>query len=60
MEDHGTVVESRFKLMRERIEAMKEIWTKSKTQYHHDMVDLPEMMTWPNPVQKPLSADPAQ
>ena len=30
MEDHGTVFETRFKLMRERIEAMKEIWTKSK------------------------------
>ena len=39
--------------MRERIEAMKEIWTKSKTEYHDDMVDFPEMMTWPKPVQKP-------
>ena len=53
MEDHGTVFETRFKLMRERIEAMKEIWTKSKAQYHGDMVDFPEMMTWPKPVQKP-------
>ena len=53
MEDHGTVFESRFKLMRERIEAMKEIWTKSKAEYHGDMVDFPEMMTWPKPVQKP-------
>src|SRR6266704_4647217 len=47
MEDHGTVFETRFKLMRERIEAMKEIWTKSKAEYHGDMVDFPEMMTWP-------------
>src|SRR6058998_1293619 len=53
MEDHGTVYETRFKLMRERIEAMKEIWTKSKAQYHGDMVDFPEMMTSPKPVQKP-------
>ena len=30
MEDHGTVFESRFKLMRERIEAMKEIWTNPR------------------------------
>src|ERR1700726_1702258 len=29
MEDHGTVFKTRFKLMRERVEAMKEIWTKS-------------------------------
>jgi probable F420-dependent oxidoreductase len=53
MEDHGTVFETRFKLMRERIEAMKEIWTKSKAEYHGDMVDFPEMMVWPKPVQKP-------
>jgi probable F420-dependent oxidoreductase len=53
MEDHGTVFETRFKLMRERIEAMKEIWTRSKAEYHGDMVDFPEMMTWPKPVQKP-------
>ena len=53
MEDHGTVFETRFKLMRERIEAMKEIWTKPKAEYHGDMVDFPEMMTWPKPVQKP-------
>jgi alkanesulfonate monooxygenase SsuD/methylene tetrahydromethanopterin reductase-like flavin-dependent oxidoreductase (luciferase family) len=58
MEDHGTVFESRFKLMRERIEAMKEIWTKSKPQYHHDMVDFPEMMSWPKPVQKPYPTIP--
>jgi len=28
MEDHGTVFKSRFQLLRERILAMKEIWTK--------------------------------
>jgi hypothetical protein len=53
MEDHGTVFETRVKLMRERIEAMKEIWTKSKAECHGDVVDFPEMMTWPKPVQKP-------
>jgi len=60
MEDHGTVFETRFKLMRERIEAMTEIWTKSKAECHGDMVDFPEMMTWPKPVQKALSADPGR
>ena len=53
MEDHGTVYATRFKLLRERIEALKEIWTKSKAEYLGDMVDLPEMMTWPKPVQTP-------
>jgi probable F420-dependent oxidoreductase len=53
MEDHGTEFKTRFKLMRERIEAMKEIWTKSKPEYHGDLVDFPQMMSWPKPVQKP-------
>ncbi|HEX9534292.1 MAG TPA: hypothetical protein VF924_02365 [Stellaceae bacterium] len=38
--------------MCERIEAM-EIWTKTKAEYHGEMVDFPEMMAWPKPVQKP-------
>ena len=53
MADHGTEFRTRFKLMRERIEAMKEIWTKTKTEYHGEMVDFAEMMAWPKPVQKP-------
>lgn len=34
MANHGTVFASRHKLARERVEAMKEIWTKSKAEYH--------------------------
>jgi len=53
MADHGTEFRTRFKLLRERIEAMKEIWTKEKAEYHGDMVGFSEMMAWPKPVQKP-------
>src|SRR5712671_5054258 len=53
MEDHGTVYETRTLKMREQIEAMKEIWTKSKPEYHGKIVNFPPMMTWPKPVQKP-------
>src|SRR6266446_1985379 len=53
MEDHGTVYETRALKMREQIEAMKEIWTKEKPQYHGEIVDFPPMTTWPKPVQKP-------
>jgi probable F420-dependent oxidoreductase len=53
MEDHGTVYETRTKKMREQIEAMKEIWTKEKPEYHGEIVDFSPMMTWPKPVQKP-------
>jgi len=53
MENHGTVFETRAKLVRERIEAMKLIWTKSKPEYHGEFVKFDPMMTWPKPVQKP-------
>jgi len=53
LEDHGTVHATRFKKMREQIEAMKAIWTETKPEYHGDIVDFPAMMTWPKPVQKP-------
>jgi len=53
MEDHGTVFASRFKRMREQIEAMTEIWTKEKPEYHGEIVGFPPMMTWPKPKQKP-------
>jgi alkanesulfonate monooxygenase SsuD/methylene tetrahydromethanopterin reductase-like flavin-dependent oxidoreductase (luciferase family) len=53
MADHGTEFQTRFKLMRERIEAMKEMWTKDAAEYHGDMVDFPPMAAWPKPVQKP-------
>src|SRR6202051_1584583 len=54
MEDHGTVFATRFKRMREQVEAMREVWTKSKPEYHGELVDFPPMMPWPKPVQNPL------
>ena len=53
MANHGTVFETRHKLARERVEAMKEIWTKSKAEYHGEFVNFDPMMTWPKPIQKP-------
>ena len=53
MENHGTAFATRHKLVRERIEAMKVIWTKSKAEYHGEMVDFDPLMAWPKPVQKP-------
>src|ERR671930_1749826 len=53
MADHGTDFKSRFALMRERVEAMKAIWTQSKPEYHGEFVSFPPMMTWPKPIQKP-------
>ena len=53
MEDHGTVYASRFKRVRESIEAMKEIWTKEAAEYHGEFVNFDPMIARPKPVQKP-------
>ncbi|MGH7031995.1 MAG: LLM class flavin-dependent oxidoreductase, partial [Stellaceae bacterium] len=53
MENHGTVYASRFKRMRESIEAMKEIWTKEKAEYHGEFANFDPMIARPKPVQKP-------
>jgi probable F420-dependent oxidoreductase len=53
MADHGTVFKTRFKKMREQVEAMRAIWTQSEPEYHGEIVDFPKMRTWPKPVQQP-------
>ena len=53
MADHGTVFKTRFKKMREQVEAMKQIWTKSTAEYHGEIVNFSPMSSWPKPVQKP-------
>ena len=53
MENHGTVFATRFKRMRESIEAMKEIWTKPEFAYHGEFVNFDPMIARPKPVQQP-------
>ena len=53
MENHGAQYKTRFKLMRERILAMKAIWTADEAAYHGDMVSFDPVWSWPKPAQKP-------
>src|SRR5947199_2379773 len=53
MENHGTVPGRRFSLMRERIEAMKAIWTQDEAAYHGGHVEFDPIWSWPKPVQEP-------
>lgn len=53
IENHGTAFEGRFRVMRERIEAMKEIWSKDQAEYHGEHVDFGPIYAWPKPVQRP-------
>jgi probable F420-dependent oxidoreductase len=53
MENHGMPFGKRWRLLRERIEAMKEIWTKDEAEYHGELVSFDPIWSWPKPVQKP-------
>src|SRR5262249_29918424 len=53
MRAHGTDPARRFGLMRERVEAMKAIWTEDEASYHGRYVDFDPMWSWPKPAQRP-------
>ncbi|MDQ3946432.1 MAG: LLM class F420-dependent oxidoreductase [Actinomycetota bacterium] len=53
MEDHGTDPRTRFRLLRERVLAMKAIWTEDEAEFHGDFVDFDPLWSWPKPVQQP-------
>jgi probable F420-dependent oxidoreductase len=53
MENHGTKPSLRWKIMRERMLAMKEIWTSDEAEFHGEFVDFDPIWQWPKPVQKP-------
>src|SRR2546423_3102882 len=53
MENHGTDPGRRFGVMRERIEAMKAIWTEDEASYHGRYVDFDRIWSWPKPAQRP-------
>ena len=53
MADHGTAFGTRWKLLRERLEAVKAVWTSDPSEYHGDMVDFGPMWSYPKPIQKP-------
>ena len=53
MENHGTNYKKRWKILRERILAMKEIWTKEEAEYHGEFVNFDPIWSYPKPLQKP-------
>jgi len=53
MENHGAHYETRFKLMRERILAMKALWTEEKAEFHGEMVNFDPVWLYPKPAQRP-------
>jgi probable F420-dependent oxidoreductase len=53
MANHGADPSRRFLIFRERVEAMKEIWTHDVASYHGQCVSFEPLRQWPKPVQQP-------
>ena len=53
MANHGTPFERRWKILRERVEAMKCIWTEEEPSYAGEFVNFERIWLWPKPVQQP-------
>jgi probable F420-dependent oxidoreductase len=53
MENHGTRFETRFQVMRERVLAMKALWTREEAEFHGRFVDFDPVWCWPKPAQRP-------
>jgi probable F420-dependent oxidoreductase len=53
MANHDTDAAERFGVLRERIEAMKAIWSKQEASYHGRHVDFDAIWSEPKPLQQP-------
>jgi probable F420-dependent oxidoreductase len=51
MENHGTPFAQRWKILRERILAMRQIWTEEEAEFHGDFVDFDKLWAHPKPIQ---------
>lgn len=53
MENHGTDPRTRMTVLRERVEAMKTIWTTGEASYAGEFVKFDRIWSWPKPAQRP-------
>jgi probable F420-dependent oxidoreductase len=51
--NHGTDPRTRMRLFKERVEAIKEIWTHEEASYHGEFVNFDRIWSYPKPVQRP-------
>jgi alkanesulfonate monooxygenase SsuD/methylene tetrahydromethanopterin reductase-like flavin-dependent oxidoreductase (luciferase family) len=53
MENHGTDPARRWAVLRERVLAMRQIWTQDVASFHGRHVNFDRIWQWPKPVQRP-------
>jgi probable F420-dependent oxidoreductase len=52
MANHGAQYKYRWRIVREKVLAMREIWTKEEAAYHGEFVKFDPIWSYPKPVQK--------
>jgi alkanesulfonate monooxygenase SsuD/methylene tetrahydromethanopterin reductase-like flavin-dependent oxidoreductase (luciferase family) len=53
MAHHGTPFQRRWQVLRERVEAMKAIWTQEEASYAGEFVAFERIISYPKPIQQP-------
>ncbi|HET9093962.1 MAG TPA: LLM class F420-dependent oxidoreductase [Solirubrobacteraceae bacterium] len=53
MAHHGTDPRTRMRLLEERVEAMRVIWTQAEASYAGEFVSFDRVWSWPKPAQRP-------
>ncbi len=53
MQNHGVDPGTRWRVMREHVLAMRQIWTEEEAAFHGEFVDFDPIRLWPKPVQQP-------
>jgi probable F420-dependent oxidoreductase len=53
MEHHGTPFGRRWRVLRERVLAMKALWTQEEASFHGEFVSFDRAISFPKPVQRP-------
>ena len=53
MEHHGVDIHHRRKVVREKVLALKELWTKDEAEFHGEYVNFDASWSWPKPLQQP-------
>ena len=53
MENHGIAYKTRRALVREKMLAMQELWSKDVAEFHGEFVSFEASWQWPKPIQQP-------
>ena len=52
MENHGVQFTQRWKIVREKVLALRAIWTQENAEFHGEYVNFDPIWSWPKPIQK--------